>query len=88
MRAEDMTIHRREIGGKYVLTSPDVPELHISHADLDVARASIQPALDALENVKARLRARAEFRAFKRSQEVKIFEGDLEKAKRKKKAVA
>jgi hypothetical protein len=51
-RVEDIRLVHRVIGTKHAFTSPDVPELHISHADMEVARANLQPALDALERVK------------------------------------
>ena len=58
IRAEDIRIEHRVVGTKHVFTSPDVPELHISHSDEETARADIQPALDALERIKQRIAAR------------------------------
>jgi hypothetical protein len=58
IRAEDIRLEHRVVGTKHVFTSPDVPELHISHADEATARADIQPALDALERIKQRIEAR------------------------------
>ncbi len=58
IRAEDIRLEHRVIGTKHVFTSPDVPELHISHADEATARADIQPALDALDRIKQRIEAR------------------------------
>jgi hypothetical protein len=52
IRVEDFRLAHRVIGTKHVFTSPDVPELHISYADKEVARANLQPALYALERVK------------------------------------
>lgn len=52
-----MIVHR-VVGSKHVFTSPDVPELHVSHVDEHVARADIQPALDALERMMGRVHAR------------------------------
>ena len=60
IRAEDIRLEHRVVGAKHVFTSPDVPELHISHADEAVARADIQPALDALDRMKQRIQARKE----------------------------
>ncbi len=60
LRADVIHLDHRVIGGKHVFTSPDVPELHISHADEATARADIQPALDALARTKARLAAKQE----------------------------
>jgi hypothetical protein len=58
IRAEDIRLEHRVIGTKHVFTSPDVPELHISHADEATARADIQPALDALDRINQRIEAR------------------------------
>ncbi len=58
IRAEDIRLEHRVVGTKHVFTSPDVPELHISHADEATARADIQPALDALDRIKQRIEAR------------------------------
>ncbi len=58
LRVENIRLVHRVVGTKHVFTSPDVPELHISHADKDVAYASLQPALDALAAVKTRVSAR------------------------------
>ncbi|MFJ7441449.1 hypothetical protein ACIQW5_27915 [Methylorubrum thiocyanatum] len=60
IRVEDIEITYRIVGSKHVFTSPDVPALHVSHADKNVAYADIQPALDALERIEARIRARHE----------------------------
>ena len=62
IRVEDIELVHRKVGTKHVFTSPDVPELHISHADEETARASIQPALDLLEQMKERVRAREDVR--------------------------
>jgi hypothetical protein len=58
IRVEDIELVHRVVGTKHVFTSPDVPELHISHAEEEVARANIQPALDLLEEMKNRVKAR------------------------------
>lgn len=59
MRVQDIEIVHRVIGDKHVITSPDVPELHVSHADEAVAFADVQPVLDAIERVKQRIVARS-----------------------------
>lgn len=59
MRVQDIKLVHRVIGDKHVITSPDVPELHISHADRSVALADVQPALDAIERVKQPMVARS-----------------------------
>ncbi|KAB0264956.1 hypothetical protein [Microvirga brassicacearum] len=58
VRLEDIRIVHRIVGTKHVFTSPDVPELHISHADEAIAYSNIQPALDVLEQVRNRVKAR------------------------------
>jgi hypothetical protein len=58
IRLEDIRIVHRKVGSKHVFTSPDVPELHVSHADEETALESIQSALDMIEHMKDRLRAR------------------------------
>ena len=48
----------QKIGAKWVITSPDVPELHISHADLKTAQDSVTPALELLQQMNQRTKAR------------------------------
>lgn len=67
---EDIRLVHRKVGTKHVFTSPDVPELHISHADEAVARANLQPALDALEEIQERIRAREAVEEQKRERAV------------------
>jgi hypothetical protein len=55
LQAEDIELVHRVVGTKHVFTSPQVPELHVSHADRQTAFDCIQPALDAIAEVKARL---------------------------------
>ncbi len=52
---EDIRLVHRVVGTKHVFISPDLPELHVSHADRDVAFEGVQPALDVIAEVKARL---------------------------------
>lgn len=59
MRVEDIKLVHRVIGDKHVITSPEVPELHVAHADQAVAFADVQPVLDAIERVKQRIVARS-----------------------------
>ncbi len=61
-RVEDIRLVHRVVGTKHVFTSPDVPELHISHADERVAYQNIQPALDLLDQMKQRIEARRRVR--------------------------
>jgi hypothetical protein len=70
IRAGDIRLVHRLVGTKHVLTSPDVPELHISHEREEVARANVQPALDLLAQMKARVQARETVRRRKREQAV------------------
>ena len=58
VKTKDIALVHRVVGTKHVYTSPDVPELHVSHAEKEVAYASIQSALDLLEKMKARLAQR------------------------------
>lgn len=58
VQVKDIKLVHRVVGTKHVYTSPDVPELHISHADQQTALESIQPALDLLEQMKERKAAR------------------------------
>jgi hypothetical protein len=58
VQVKDIRFVHRVVGTKHVFTSPDVPELHVSHADEAMALADIQPALDALERIKSRIDAR------------------------------
>ncbi len=58
LRVEDIRIVHRVVGSKHVFTSPDVPQLHVSHADKQVAYESIQSALDMFERMEARAQAR------------------------------
>ncbi len=58
VRANGIKLVHRIIGTKHVFTSPDVPKLHVSHADESIARADIQPSLDAIARVKERLVAK------------------------------
>jgi len=57
-KVEEITLVHRKVGTKHVFTSPQVPELHVSHEDKEVALSYVQPALDVIE----RMRARAEDR--------------------------
>lgn len=59
MRVEDIELVHRVVGTKHVITSPDVPELHVSHADEAIVRADLQPALDAIVRTKDRIAARS-----------------------------
>ena len=58
IRAEDIRLVHRIVGRKHVITSPDVPELHVSHDDEQVAREHVQAALNMLESMEKRLKAR------------------------------
>jgi hypothetical protein len=62
IRVEDIRLVHRVVGTKHVFTSPDVPELHISHADKQMAFENVQPALDLLDEMKQRIEARKRVR--------------------------
>jgi hypothetical protein len=61
--AEAVRLVHRIVGTKHVFTSPDVPELHVSHADYETARASVQPAIEMVARMKDRVAAREAARA-------------------------
>lgn len=61
LKAENIKLVHRNVGSKHVITSPDVPELHVSHSDAAVARASVQGALDMLARMQDRLAAKKDF---------------------------
>jgi len=61
--AETVRLVHRVVGTKHVFTSPDVPELHVSHADYERARASVEPAIEMVARMKNRVAAREAARA-------------------------
>ena len=65
IRVDDIRLVHRVVGTKHVFTSPDVPELHVSHADEKVARDAVQGALDALDDARPRAQRRKEFLDFR-----------------------
>lgn len=54
---DDIRLVHRVVGTKHVYTSPDVPELHVSHADQNRAFNAVQSALDMVDRMKRRLAA-------------------------------
>ncbi|BDA84239.1 hypothetical protein Sa4125_17810 [Aureimonas sp. SA4125] len=58
LRVSDITIVHEIVGGHHMFTSPEVPELHVVNADRALAEGSLQPALDMIERMKARMEAR------------------------------
>ncbi len=70
IRVEDIRLERREVGGKHVVTSPDVPELHVVHADAETALACVQPTLDTLATMRERIEERQRVDARKRERAV------------------
>lgn len=40
------------IGGQHVFTSPDMPELWVTHADLATAKSEIEPVMQAILRLK------------------------------------
>lgn len=61
LKVADIRLVHREVGTKHVYTSPDVPGLHVSHADREKAFNAIQGTLDMLERMKERVEARKAF---------------------------
>lgn len=70
METHDIRLAHRVIGSKHVFTSPDVPELHVSHEDRAVALSNVQPALDVLRQIKGRIAARQVLRDRRRERVV------------------
>lgn len=66
LRVEDIKLEHRVVGTKHVFTSPDVPHLHVSHANKQTAFEAIQSALDMFEAMERRLKARRAVDAMKR----------------------
>jgi len=56
----DIRIAHRVVGTKHVFTSPDVPGLHVSHADKQVAEDAIQPTLDMIDAMQRRIQSRCD----------------------------
>jgi hypothetical protein len=54
MRTEGIRLVQRKVGTEFVITSSDVPELHVSHADPVRDATGVQDALDMIERMKAR----------------------------------
>ena len=50
------------IGSQWLVTSPDLPELHVAHAEQEVALSSVPGAVDALKRVQRRFEARQKSR--------------------------
>lgn len=55
IEASAIKITHRMIGEYHVLTSPDVPELHVANVDKQVAYDSVQATLDMIGRMKERL---------------------------------
>lgn len=66
LRAENTRLDHRVIGTKHVVTSPDVPYLHVSHSDKQAAFDSVQSALDMFELMEKRTTARQAMNEIKR----------------------
>jgi hypothetical protein len=54
VKSDAIKLVHRVIGTKHVYTSPDVPALHVSHADQATALSGVQSALDMLSNMEVR----------------------------------
>ncbi len=66
LRVEDIKLEHRVVGTKHVYTSPDIPQLHVSHADKETALKAVQSALKMFEAMERRLEARRSVNAMKR----------------------
>lgn len=58
LKVEDIQLVHRVVGSKHVFTSPDVPELHVSHADRETALDAVQSALDMFARMEERAAAK------------------------------
>ncbi len=66
LRVEDINLTHRVVGTKHVFTSPDVPGLHVSHSDKQIAYDAIQSALDMFARMEERSIAQASMNDLKR----------------------
>ena len=66
LKAENIELVHRVVGSKHVFTSPDVPQLHVSHADYQTAYDAIQSALDMFARMEERASAKRAMDRLKR----------------------
>lgn len=58
VKASEIRIDHRIVGSMHVLTSPDVPELYVAHADRAFAESHVQDALDMIGRARDRIASR------------------------------
>lgn len=51
---DNIRLEHKKVGEQHVFTSPDVPGLHVAHADYETARASVPSAVEMLERMRSR----------------------------------
>jgi hypothetical protein len=66
LKVENIKLVHRVVGTKHVFTSPDVPQLHVSHADRQTAFNAIQSALDMFARMEERASAKRAMDRMKR----------------------
>ena len=52
MELHEIRLVHRVVAGRHVFTSPDMPELWVAHADLEVAKSEIEPVVRAIRAAK------------------------------------
>jgi len=52
MEAQLIRLEHKMVGGQHVFTSPDMPELWVTHAELDIAKSEIEPVMQAIMRLK------------------------------------
>jgi hypothetical protein len=53
-RIEGVTLQERQVGRQWLITSADLPGLHVAHADLATARRAVPAAIRMLREMAAR----------------------------------
>ena len=62
INAEEIRLVTEKVGNMFLVTSPDVPELHVAHADEATALAAVQSTLDMIARMEERIAARKAMR--------------------------
>lgn len=65
-KVENIELIHRVVGTKHVYTSPDVPQLHVSHSDRQIALNAVQSALDMFSRMEGRATAKRKLDALRR----------------------
>lgn len=55
----EIKLEERRVGSQWLITSPDVPGLYVSHSDLEAARRDVQPAIEAMDRARKRMAEKA-----------------------------